>query len=74
MKFAPNMGILVLATAIILSLLCSFATIINSVFADIDSGLNRAKNNVCANDHSGKGCRQICKFVNCLGLGVKNGD
>jgi hypothetical protein len=74
MKFAPCTGILIFATATILSLLCLFATIVSSVSADIDSGLNRAKNNVCANDHSVKGCQQICKFVNCVGLGVKNGD
>jgi hypothetical protein len=72
MKFTLSMGILVFATAIIL--LCSFATIVTSVAADIDSGLHRAKDNVCANDPVGKGCQQICKFVNCGGLEVKNSN
>jgi hypothetical protein len=48
MEFTLSMGILVFATAIIL--LCSFAIIVTSAAADIDSGLHRAKDNVCAND------------------------
>ena len=58
------MGVLVLATAIILSLLCSLATIVNSVYAHPGSGLNKAKSNTCGRGLE-EACLQICKFTSC---------
>jgi hypothetical protein len=70
MKIAPSTGTFVLAIAIILSLLlCSLATIVNSVYAHPGSGLSRARDITCDGDHP-KACSHICEFIsgdNCPG-------
>jgi hypothetical protein len=75
MKLAPSTGILILATAItLLSFLCSFAIIVGSAYAaQSGSGLSKAEENTCGRDHE-IACQQICGFIRCAGLEVKNGD
>ena len=74
MKFAPSMGILMIATVVILSLLCSVATTASLVSAaNSQRGLSEAKSHTCDKGHD-KACTQICGFIICgAGLEVKDG-
>lgn len=73
MKLAPSTGILMLATAIILSVLCSLATTASLVFAaNSQRGLSEAESHTCDKGHD-KACQQICGFIRCVGFEVKDG-
>jgi hypothetical protein len=62
-----------LATAVILSLLCSLAMTASLVYAaNSQRGLSEAESHTCGNGHE-KACTQICGFIRCVGLGVKDG-
>ena len=64
MKLASSTGMFLLAAAIALSFLCSFAIIISSVYAHPGSGLSKARDNTCGKGHE-EACTQICKFIAC---------
>lgn len=73
MSYNNAITTLALATAIILSFLCSFAIIVSSVHAaQSQHGLPKAEENTCGRDHL-QACQQICGFIRCVGLEVENG-